>query len=253
MIVMVLLVNVFSALEMGRVLGRGSAVAAGTVSFILNTLPSVLAGIILLDMEFCMTPGSPQLSFRISSFSLLLPLTALICVFGLGRKDLQHAAGLGFQMLTGTLLIALGSAALYSLVFMPGAEGIILWLIAVVALNDTAAYFAGSNIVSPRIFPAISPNKSLIGFVAGICAGTLSGVLLIFLLPDPNSGSLAGTIAISLLCVLFAQAGDLAKSSIKRLNNVKDFGDILPGHGGVLDRADGILGAAIALNYFLMR
>src|SRR5690606_31890534 len=93
----------------------------------------------------------------------------------------------------------------------------------------------------------LSPKKTVSGSLGGWCLGILSGALLAVLLPDATTWYQAACLA--LLVGIAAQAGDLCKSYVKRLHGVKDMGAILPGHGGVLDRVDGLLCAAPAV-YF---
>jgi phosphatidate cytidylyltransferase len=120
----------------------------------------------------------------------------------------------------------------------------VLWLIVVVSVNDTAAYLAGSRIGGPKLCPAISPGKTVSGSLAGLFFGTCIGTVVGRLSTAPTLGE-ALVVA---LCVAFAaQLGDLAKSYLKRLHGVKDSGAILPGHGGLLDRIDGILAGAIVV------
>ena len=109
-------------------------------------------------------------------------------------------------------------------------------------LSDTFAYFAGINFGKHKLCPAISPNKTVEGALGGIFGSALfsfiAGTLFYKLgLPIP----LFHYLIIGVLCGITGQAGDLFASSIKRFCNVKDFGKILPGHGGILDRFDSIL------------
>ncbi len=105
-------------------------------------------------------------------------------------------------------------------------------------LGDTAAYFVGSAIGRHRFFPSISPKKSVEGAVAGALAsvlvGALAGPWLIGI--DVPRGALLGV-----LMAIAAQGGDLVESAIKRQAGVKDSGTLIPGHGGLLDRADSLV------------
>ena len=119
------------------------------------------------------------------------------------------------------------------------------WLVVVVVAFDTAAFAAGKAIRGPLLCPEISPDKRWAGLIAGLIAASLCGAIWLQIF---NSGfsqgfSLAKSFGLSLLVALAAQAGDLAESRMKRLIGVKDSGEILPGHGGILDRIDGFLGA----------
>ena len=127
-----------------------------------------------------------------------------------------------------------------------------MWLIIVVAVNDSAAYFIGTNYQSMKIAPAISPKKSLYGTLAGFIFGVLAAVLFSFLLSMAGYNfDLLKLSLLSVLCIAAAQTGDLSKSVLKRLYGAKDSGNIFPGHGGILDRSDGVLAAAIVFSFFI--
>ncbi|WP_174278766.1 phosphatidate cytidylyltransferase [Sphingomonas bacterium] len=114
-----------------------------------------------------------------------------------------------------------------------------VWLLATVWLTDIGAYFAGRAIGGPRLAPAISPAKTWAGLAGGVVAASLWGVLLHW----TEGLALRLTLATPALAVA-AQAGDLFESWLKRRAGVKDSGNLLPGHGGVLDRLDGLVPVA---------
>lgn len=123
-------------------------------------------------------------------------------------------------------------------------RGIVFWLIAVVWASDVGAYFAGRILGGPKLAPAISPNKTWAGFFGGAGAAAVTGAV---------AGPLLGAdrpvllIAVSVLLGISAQAGDLFESWLKRRFDVKDTSALIPGHGGVLDRVDGLMAAALLL------
>jgi phosphatidate cytidylyltransferase len=119
------------------------------------------------------------------------------------------------------------------------ADFLIVLIIGVTVFTDTFAYFTGRAIGGPRVAPAISPNKTWAGFVGGIAAAALFAGVLVVLFGLPVALALATPV----LAVL-AQAGDLYESHLKRIAGVKDSGDLLPGHGGLLDRLDGLVAVA---------
>jgi len=110
-----------------------------------------------------------------------------------------------------------------------------LFLVAVIWSTDIGAYLAGRLVGGPKMAPRISPGKTWSGAVGGFCAAGLAGMVL--------AGSLHALPAACALSV-FAQAGDLLESAIKRKLGVKDSGRTIPGHGGLFDRLDGFLAAA---------
>ena len=120
----------------------------------------------------------------------------------------------------------------------------LIWLLAVVWATDTAAYGAGRLIGGPKLSPVISPNKTWAGLLGGLGAAGIVGALTAVILDKDGVMVLAmSSVAIGLV----SQAGDLAESWVKRHFRVKDTSTIIPGHGGLFDRVDGLLAAAVAV------
>lgn len=120
----------------------------------------------------------------------------------------------------------------------------LLWLLAVVMAVDTGAYAAGRLIGGPKLAPRISPKKTWAGLCGGIASAMLIGLIAAFWMGLPRwlplvllSGGLA----------VVEQAGDLAESAFKRRFGVKDSSQLIPGHGGVLDRVDGLLAVSFVV------
>lgn len=122
-------------------------------------------------------------------------------------------------------------------------------LLLIVWSVDVSAYLIGSLIGKHRIFPNISPNKTLEGTIAGTLCGIAATVGLFYLFVPGESLNLIFLIIIGLFTTLFATFGDLVESAIKRDAGVKDSGDFLPGHGGILDRFDSMMFAAPVFYY----
>ena len=120
----------------------------------------------------------------------------------------------------------------------------IFFLFAVVWCSDIGAYAAGRAIGGPRLAPAISPGKTWSGAVGGLLAAVVGGGLV------AGTWSVKDFIA-ALVLGLASQLGDLGESAAKRHYRVKDSGRLLPGHGGLLDRVDGLMAAAIVAGAFL--
>jgi phosphatidate cytidylyltransferase len=105
-------------------------------------------------------------------------------------------------------------------------------------------YFAGRMIGGPKFWPRVSPKKTWSGTVAGWVGAAL--VALVFLtIPGTTAGVL---IVLSVAMALASQMGDIAESAVKRATGVKDSSSLIPGHGGLMDRFDGMLGAAVFLS-----
>ncbi len=125
-------------------------------------------------------------------------------------------------------------------------------LLAVVWLNDTFAYFVGNAWGKRKLMPAVSPAKSVEGSLGGLLGTILLSILLYFLIPDFYQLSLLLTVVLVFVIILFAQIGDLVESAIKRKLEVKDSGNFIPGHGGILDRFDSIMYAGPFAYYFIL-
>jgi len=123
-------------------------------------------------------------------------------------------------------------------------RALVLWLIAVVWATDTGAYLVGRSLGGPKLAPAISPGKTWSGLAGGVGAAALAGLLAATM---HGQGRVAALVAASMVLALVAQVGDLFESSLKRRFGAKDSSNMIPGHGGVLDRVDGILAAVLAL------
>ncbi len=126
----------------------------------------------------------------------------------------------------------------------------LFFMIIVIAIGDSGAYFVGSAIGKHKIYPVASPNKSLEGLIAAIITAALSGWLAIVLFPLPVKPATAiitgGAIG------LLSQLSDPVESLFKRSSGKKDSGQLLPGHGGVLDRVDSYVFCAPALFFIIM-
>jgi phosphatidate cytidylyltransferase len=139
----------------------------------------------------------------------------------------------------GFFYIAVPAFALAVLVWFDPA--LVLWLMVVTWATDIFAYFAGRGIGGPKLAPRISPNKTWAGLAGGIAGAAVCGALVAWLLDlEPIFYFAGGPLG------LIAQGGDLYESWVKRRAGVKDSGSILPGHGGVLDRLDGLLPVILA-------
>jgi phosphatidate cytidylyltransferase len=224
-----------------------AALVAGGLGFWL-----VVTVVALLMMgEWADLAGAKPGQKRLSQYALTVPLAIMApgLAAGPGFLALGLIGGALFfvgavtrnpRLAGGILYVALPVLALMVLRETPG-QGLLLtfWAMALVWACDSGAYFAGRAIGGPKLAPQISPNKTWAGFVGGVVtAGVFAGVLVaLFELP------LVLAVATPFLAVL-AQLGDLYESNLKRRAGVKDSGNLLPGHGGVLDRLDGLVAVA---------
>ncbi len=121
----------------------------------------------------------------------------------------------------------------------------LFWLFAVVWASDTGAYLVGRTFGGPKLAPRISPNKTWSGFFGG---AMLSGVVGGFAAGVAGLGLPGWVVFCSVLASVVSQLGDLFESWVKRVFMVKDSGTLIPGHGGLFDRVDGLMAAAIAVS-----
>lgn len=200
--------------------------------------------------------GSLSSSFGSYGFGLALGAVFLGMLIVVDARDgLERAERSAFILGVGYILLGLGGGAFVSLSLCPNAVALTLWLLAVVCCNDIAAYFGGARFGGPKLSSNLSPKKTVSGSICGFLAGAVASFFVCALgqLFDPYF-PLRGTeaVGLALLVVAGAQVGDLLKSLIKRVYGVKDSGTLLPGHGGVLDRIDGLLGGAPLLLGWIM-
>jgi phosphatidate cytidylyltransferase len=165
-------------------------------------------------------------------------------VFTLLRGRIDRPADIAF----GILYVGAPAVALIWLRGAPGGRVWTLMLLAVVWSADICAFLGGNALKGPKLWPVISPNKTWTGLIVGLAggAGAAMAVSLIGIF-GPGAPSLGSAAWIGLLAALAAMAGDLWESMLKRRFGVKDSGDIIPGHGGLLDRVDGLMFAAVLI------
>jgi len=189
------------------VIALASAIFGGTVFAVLVALIATI-----MYIEWTRMVGRWGLGWRVYGFFYcLLPAVSLLWI----RERAEYQGiGTGFDLL--------------------------IWVFLVVWSTDIGAYFAGRAIGGPRLAPSISPNKTIAGLAGGVVSATLlAGAWASFArLPD-HLLSLAAPFAVA------AQLGDLFESGLKRRAGVKDSGTWLPGHGGLLDRLDGLVPVAV--------
>jgi len=166
---------------------------------------------------------------------LALPIGAILAaLLSLGRNSIFSALGVFYAGLPTVALIWLRSDASYGLLA-------VIFLVAVVVTADSASFVAGRLLGRAKLWPAVSPNKTWAGLIGALIASAVVGGLFWFALPDASAVRLAATGGV---LALVAQAGDLAESALKRRFGAKDSGTLIPGHGGVMDRVDGLVAAA---------
>lgn len=121
----------------------------------------------------------------------------------------------------------------------------VIWLGAVVVMTDTCAYFTGRTLGGPKLAPKISPKKTWSGLIGGIVGAAVAGAVVAVV----TEADIVAVTLVSGAFAVVAQIGDLTISKAKRAFDVKDSSNIIPGHGGVLDRFDGILSSSLVMAF----
>ncbi|MEZ5855310.1 MAG: phosphatidate cytidylyltransferase [Hyphomicrobiaceae bacterium] len=202
--------------------------------------------------------ASPDLAFAVSCFAVVAgvvlavghpPIWAVAVVVGggglaAGLAARQGASGGGFGAFFGTLYAGLPGVAL---AWLRAGEGYGLQAVMLVLLvvwgTDTGAYLAGRTIGGPKLWARLSPKKTWSGLIGGVSAAALVAWGLAQYLGSQRAGSVA---LVAIVLAIISQAGDLTESALKRRSGVKDASHLIPGHGGFMDRVDGLIFAAVA-------
>lgn len=211
-------------------------------------LLAAVAGI-LMQAEWADLANASPSDRRLSLFAVSVPL-AILSPFAAGPSyislALMAAAFLFISLICrsarlGAGIYYVGLPVLALLYLRDHDHGLLLafWALGLVWATDIGAFFAGRSLGGPKLAPAISPSKTWAGLGGGVAAALLFGFILHGILDLPvRLAAASGLLAVA------AQIGDLFESWLKRLAGVKDSGSLLPGHGGVLDRLDGVVTVA---------
>ncbi len=214
-----------------------------------HILVAIICGLMVWELVGILAPGVRHTQLQMGA----LAGGALLASFYL-------PVGFALPLLLAPALIGFGQLAHHRTVFMTFTVMIILagfgmvqvrddlgfswlmWLVGVVVMTDVVGYFAGRALGGPKFWPKVSPKKTWSGTASGWVAAALVGLLF-----SINSGVGLQLIGISIAVSMASQMGDMAESGLKRRFGVKDSSALIPGHGGVLDRFDGMLGASVFL------
>ena len=226
---LVVLAGILLGWEWGGLCGAGRPQAARAA-----VVPAILVGVLLA-------------AFGLFGPALLAVGVGTLAVAGLlAALRLQSPAWLAL----GVPYLALPCIALLWLRFsQDSGANLVLWLLLVIWATDSGAFFAGRAIGGLKLAPRISPNKTWAGFFGGIVAADLVAASGWFLLPDHP---LLPLMLVGALVAALSQLGDLFESFAKRRFGVKDSGQLIPGHGGLLDRVDGLLVGILAVSAVLL-
>lgn len=163
-----------------------------------------------------------------------LPVLAAPAIVGAGKTERHKGLYTIFA-----LWIALAGLGFIWIREIKGLDWM-LWLVLVVVATDVAGYFVGKLVGGPKFWPRVSPKKTWSGTAGGwVAAALVGGGFALY------AGLGASLLVLSILASMASQAGDFAESALKRRVGVKDSSNLIPGHGGFLDRFDGMMGAAV--------
>jgi phosphatidate cytidylyltransferase len=238
-----------------RVLSAIAMVAIGVIGvwaggFWIHALVAIAAGMMVWELVRMVDTNVPSKALWlgvVSALALFIASYAPAPVFILPLLLAPAFVGYG-QVSSGKKMVAPYIAVIlcagFGLIALRDDFGILwmTWLLIVVVGTDVAGYFAGRLLGGPKFWPAISPKKTWSGTIAGWICAALIGLLFAALF---NGGP--HVIWVSIVVAFASQLGDIAESAIKRRTGVKDSSNLIPGHGGLLDRFDGLLGAALIL------
>ncbi len=206
------------------------------IKFYAPLLYFVFALLILVFLYYLRdSSASPILLLVVSSAAILSQLFLLLKFFQ--GKDFTHPNTQGFFYIGHGLLSLLCLAVIQGIFD----ADLLLYFFIVIWLCDSGAYAVGNLIRGKKLMPSVSPNKTISGFAGGVILAGIFGWIASSYLPVFNSFQ---SIIFSTLIAVIAAVGDLIESKYKRSSGVKDSGKILPGHGGVYDRLDGVIFAA---------
>lgn len=218
----------------------------------LTTLIDIIGGVSIFVSTFLQL--SPN-SFNITVNALLtvgsyLLFRAIIQLYDKNHNPIKQLGASAISMLFTTLPFVL-----MSYLYVIGGNPTLLACFIFIWINDTGAFCVGSMIGKKRLFERISPKKSWEGFFGGMVFNVVAAVIFgIYFKSTFNTLDLYGWVILSIIITVFATWGDLFESMLKRSVGVKDSGNLLPGHGGILDRIDSLLmvvsGAVIFISIY---
>jgi phosphatidate cytidylyltransferase len=197
----------------------------------------ILAGAFIFILSFLVAGGNLNTGYL--TLIALLPVSALIIALYVSDNAVKHLSRVFF----GLLYIILPISLFNGIVFPPHNDyqfthRIALGLLTMIWINDTGAYVTGISFGQHKLFPRISPKKSWEGLVGGTLFTLAAAFFMHRIMGILN---VTDWIVLAVVVSIFGVFGDLAESQMKRNANMKDSGDLIPGHGGVLDRFDSLL------------
>ncbi len=184
-------------------------------------------------------------SVELAKYQIILIMLLFLLSLTVFTKNKFNFTDAGFLVLS---IIYLGLSFYYLIEVRMSGLHYILFILFVIWSTDSGAYFLGKSLGKRKLWPEISPNKTVGGALGGIFMAILVGI--VFQLIYPFEISMMSIILLSILISIVGQLGDLVASGFKRIYQVKDAGKLFPGHGGVLDRLDSLVFVLLVLYAF---
>ncbi|MEF2965177.1 phosphatidate cytidylyltransferase [Paenibacillus sp. M1] len=221
LVLMMALIGYYEFVRMTKVPPFGGTAALGYVGVLYAVFPWRLLG---LDMPLSV----------MAVFWLLMLLFLIVTVLTKNETPIARVA----MLFLGMVYVGLGFSYLAATRSMPDGHGL-FWtflMLAAIWSSDAGAYFSGRRFGKHKLWPAISPNKTVEGAIGGVVCAVIAAILFAVF-----SGGLLGigrALLLGVSAAVVGQLGDLIQSAYKRVYGIKDSGSLLPGHGGILDRCD---------------
>ncbi len=214
-----------------------------------HVMVALVCGLMVWELVGILRPGVRHAQLQMGALTGVAVLLASYLPVGFALPLLLAPALIGFAQLERhrtvfmafTVMILLAGYGLIQVRDDLG-FGWLIWLVGVVVMTDVVGYFAGRAFGGPKFWPKVSPKKTWSGTASGWVAAAIVGLLFAY-----SSGVGLQLIGVSIAVSMASQMGDIAESGLKRQFGVKDSSALIPGHGGVLDRFDGMLGASVFL------
>ncbi|GFP76209.1 phosphatidate cytidylyltransferase [Clostridium fungisolvens] len=206
-------------------------------------------GFSVLYYIFVLPKLSSNLGLFISLFSIFLVFYSVLFY------SKQNAKNIAITFI-GFFYVTFMFSFILQIVRLNDYGDILVWFVFIIAWSaDTFAYAIGKTFGKNKLTPELSPNKSIEGFVGGVIGATLMsclyGIIILKFTGFHEYNFVYFCLVMGVIGSVISQCGDLIASLIKRFNEIKDFGNIIPGHGGILDRFDSIILAAPFVYYFI--
>ncbi len=213
------------------------------IPFIIKIVAYILISLIILT-DVTKVSINYSLDYRIIALLFLSLLTPVVLYHDNNKYSIKDA----FYLISGILFLGISLALLIMLRHIDLKLFVFLFIITI--MTDTFAYITGCLVGKHKLVPSVSPKKTWEGMLGGTVMGVFISSMFYFTCINPNV-SLVNLILVCIFLSLIGQAGDLVFSSIKRYFKIKDFSNIMPGHGGVLDRLDSIIFVILGFTFFI--